>query len=342
MRPFAYSRADSVQTAIRAPTVADAQIESASVHASHQYVAGGTTLIDLMKLDVMRPRSVTDINALEHTPSGEISFGPRGLHLGALVRMSDAADHADIRENYPVIAQSLELAASAQIRNMASLGGNVLQRTRCTYFRDTSYKACNKREPGSGCAALEGINRSHAVLGTSERCVASYPGDFAQALIALDAEVELAGPGGSRRIHFEELHRPPGEMPHIETILEPGELILAFIVPSASWIKRSLYLKVRDRQSYEFALASAAVALDIDAGSVREARIALGGVAALPWRAHEAEQKLKGRRPDDEAFDEAASIAFAGAKPREHNAFKIQLGKLTLVRALRQAATMEL
>jgi xanthine dehydrogenase YagS FAD-binding subunit len=290
----------------------------------------------------MRPRTVTDINALEHTPSGEINFGPRGLHLGALVRMSAAADHSDIRENYPVIAQSLELAASAQIRNMASLSGNVLQRTRCTYFRDTSYGACNKREPGSGCAALEGINRSHAVLGTNERCIASYPGDFAQALIALDAEVELAGPRGSRRIHFAELHRPLGDTPHIETVLEPGELILAFMVPPVPWAKRSLYLKIRDRQSYEFALASAAVALDIDGGTVREARIALGGVAALPWRAREAEQKLKGRKPDDEALSEAASIAFARAKPREHNAFKIQLGKLTLVRALRQAATMEL
>jgi xanthine dehydrogenase YagS FAD-binding subunit len=342
MRPFAYSRADTAQAAIHAPTVADTQLETASVHASHQYLAGGTTLIDLMKLDVMRPRNVTDINALEHTPSGEISFGPRGLHLGALVRMSAAADHAGIRENYPMIAQSLELAASAQIRNMASLGGNVLQRTRCTYFRDTSYGACNKREPGSGCAALEGINRSHAVLGTSERCIASYPGDFAQALIALDAEVELAGPTGSRRIHFAELHRPVGETPHIETVLEPGELILAFMVPPAAWAKRSLYLKVRDRQSYEFALASAAVALDINGGTIREARIALGGVAALPWRAHEAEQKLKGRKPDDEAFNEAASTALAGAKPREHNAFKVQLGKLTLVRALRQAATMEI
>lgn len=342
MRPFAYSRADSVQAAIHAPPISDAQIESASVHASHQYLAGGTTLIDLMKLDVMRPRTVTDINALEHTPSGEINFGPRGLHLGALVRMSAAADHADIRAHYPVIAQSLELAASAQIRNMASLGGNVLQRTRCTYFRDTSYGACNKREPGSGCAAIEGINRSHAVLGTSASCIASYPGDFAQALIALDAEVELAGPRGSRRIHFAELHRPLGQTPHVETILELGELILAFMVPPAPWAKRSLYLKVRDRQSYEFALASAAVALDIDGGTVREARIALGGVSALPWRAHEAEQKLRGRKPDDDTFNEAASIAFAAAKPRQHNAFKVQLGKLTLVRALRQAATMEL
>ena|SRR5215831_8922898 len=342
MRPFTFSRADSVQTAVQAQSAPPLPPTVATVHAPHQYVAGGTTLIDLMKLDVMRPQNVTDINALERTPSGEIHFGPRGLHLGALVRMSAAADHADVRENYPAIAQSLELAASAQIRNMASLGGNVLQRTRCTYFRDTSYGACNKREPGSGCAALEGINRSHAVLGTSERCIATYPGDFAQALIALDAEVELAGPNGSRRIHFAELHRPLGNTPHVETTLEPGELILAFMLPPLPWAKRSVYLKVRDRESYEFALASAAVALDLDGGAIREARIALGGVSALPWRAHEAEQKLRGRKPDDSALTEAADTAFAGAKPREHNAFKVQLGKLTLTRALRQAATMEL
>src|SRR5215467_10500192 len=259
MRPFAYTRADDVQAAIHAPTVSDAQLETASVHASHQYLAGGTTLIDLMKLDVMRPQNVTDINALERTPSGEIHFGPRGLHLGALVRMSAAADHADVRENYPAIAQSLELAASAQIRNMASLGGNVLQRTRCTYFRDTSYSACNKRDPGSGCAAMDGINRMHAILGVSDSCIASYAGDFGQALIALDAEVELAGPNGSRRIPFAALHRPLGDAPHIESTLEPGELILAFMVPSMPWAKRSLFLKIRDRQSYEFALASAAV-----------------------------------------------------------------------------------
>lgn len=342
MRPFAYTRVETAQDAVNEHLMSQVRPNIASVHSPNQYLAGGTTLIDLMKLDVMRPRNVTDINALESTPSGEIQFGPRGLHLGALVRMSAAADHADVRQNYPVIAQSLELAASAQIRNMASLGGNVLQRTRCSYFRDTSYSACNKREPGSGCAALDGINRSHAVLGTTDNCIASYPGDFAQALIALDAEVELAGPRGSRRIHFAELHRPLGNTPHIETTLEPGELILAFMVPPNPWAKRSLFLKIRDRQSYEFALASAAVALDLDDGVIRDARIALGGVSALPWRAYEAEQKLKGRKPDDAALGEAADVAFVAAKPREHNAFKVRLGKLTLTRALRQTATMEL
>jgi|SRR5690242_6860028 len=342
MRPFAYSRVDSVQAAISAPMASAIPSNIASVHAPHQYLAGGTTLIDLMKLDVMRPQNVTDINALESTPSGQIEVGPRGLHLGALARMSAVADHPDVRTNYPVIAQALDLAASPQIRNMASLGGNVLQRTRCTYFRDTSYMACNKREPGSGCAALEGFNRAHAVLGTSDHCIASYPGDFAQALIALDAQIEVAGPDGSRRLPFAKLHRRPGDTPHLETTLLPGELILAFMVPTTPGAKRSLYLKIRDRESYEFALASAAVVLDLDGDTVRESRIALGGVSALPWRAREAEEKLKGRKLDDSALDEAAQAAFAQAKPREHNAFKIQLGKRTLIRALRQAAAMEI
>ena len=342
MRPFSYSRADTVQSAVHARMASDTPPNAATVHAPNQYLAGGTTLIDLMKLDVMRPQNVTDINALESTPAGEIEFGAHGLHLGALVRMSAAADHPDVRRNYPMIAQSLELAASPQIRNMASLGGNVLQRTRCTYFRDTSYTACNKRTPGSGCAAMDGINRMHAVLGVSDRCIATYPGDFAQALIALDARVEVAGPDGSRTMPFAELHRPPGVSPHIETTLAPGELILAFMVPPVAWAKRSLYLKIRDRQSYEFALASAAVALDLDGDRVRDSRIALGGVSALPLRAREAEQKLKDRRLDDAALNDAAETAFARAQPREHNAFKVQLGKLTLIRALRQAATMEL
>ena len=342
MRPFSYFRADSVQAALSAQASGEVPPDTATVHAPDQFLAGGTTLIDLMKLDVMRPKNITDINALERTPSGKIEFGPRGLHLGALVRMSVAAEHPDVRANYPVMAQSLELAASQQIRNMASLGGNVLQRTRCPYFRDTSYGACNKREPGSGCAALGGFNRSHAVLGTSDHCIATYAGDFAQALIALDAQVELAGPRGSRRIPFANLHRPLGDTPHIETTLERGELILAFMVPPAPWAKRSLYLKIRDRESYEFALASAAVALDLEGDVVRQARIALGGVSALPWRAREAEQRLSGQPINDATLNEAVNAAFAQAKPYEHNSFKVQLGKLTLMRALRQAASMEL
>ncbi len=299
MRAFVFARAHSAKQAIEAHHVADNGDERVpSVHARSQYVAGGTTLLDLMKLDVMRPELVTDINKLGQTPSGLIEFGSRGLWLGSLVRMSAAADHADVRKNFPVIAQALKLAASPQLRNMASLGGNVLQRTRCTYFRDTSYAACNKRAPGSGCAAREGFNRAHAVLGTSEHCIASYPGDFAQALIALDAQVDVAGFKGSRTISFAKLHRPPGSTPHIETTLAPGDLITAFVVPATPWARRSLFLKIRDRESYEFALASAAVALDLDGERARDVRIALGGVATLPWRAHEAEALLKGRRLD--------------------------------------------
>jgi xanthine dehydrogenase YagS FAD-binding subunit len=341
MRPFTYRRADSVRSAVQA-RVNEANLNAASVHAANQYLAGGTTLIDLMKLDVMQPARVTDINALEQTASGKIEFGANGLRLGALVRMSQASEHDAVKTNFPVISQALQLAASPQIRNMASLGGNVLQRTRCTYFRDTSYEACNKREPGSGCAAMDGFNRPHAVLGTSDQCIAAYPGDFAQALIALDAQVEIDGPRGVRTIPFAQLHRPPGNSPHIETTLAPGELITAFSVPSAPWVRRSLYLKIRDRQSYEFALASAAVALDIEGGTVKQARIALGGVAALPWRAKAAEAALAGKPIDDNSLKAAADAAFAQARPRAHNAFKVELGKRTLTRALRQAAALEI
>jgi xanthine dehydrogenase YagS FAD-binding subunit len=247
-----------------------------------------------------------------------------------------------IARDYPMIAQSLKLAASQQLRNMASLGGNVLQRTRCPYFRDVSYASCNKRNPGSGCTALESLHREHAVLGVSEACIASYPGDFGQALIALDAIVELAGPEGERRISFAELHRMPGDTPQLETTLMPGELITAFVVPAAPWTRRSLYLKVRQRESYEFALASAAVALDLgDDRLVRGVRVALGGVATVPWRAQDAEAALLGKTLDEQAASAAADAAFVNAKPRGDNAYKVALGKRTLVRALLQAAAME-
>lgn len=342
MRPFVLTRADNAPSAIQTQLAAAQTATTApSVNWPSQYLAGGTTLIDLMKLDVMRPAGLTNINPLENS-LGAINAGTDGLKLGALVRMSAAADHPDIKTNYPVIAQSLQLAASQQIRNMASLGGNVLQRTRCSYFRDTSYANCNKRNPGSGCAAMDGINRMHAVLGTSEQCIASYPGDFAQALMALDAQVEIAGTKGTRTIPFAQLHRAPGENPHVETSLGRGDLITAFTIPATPFAKRSLYLKVRDRASYEFALSSAAVALDLDNGTVRDVRIALGGVAALPWRAREAEEQLKSKKIDDATLEAAATAAFAKAQPREHNAFKIELGKRTLVRALRQAAAMEI
>jgi xanthine dehydrogenase YagS FAD-binding subunit len=271
-----------------------------------------------------------------------IQADANGLRLGAFASMAQVAEHPDVIANYPVVAQSLQLAASAQIRNMALLGGNVLQRTRCTYFRDASYPNCNKRNPGSGCAALDGINRSHAVLGTSQNCIATYPSDFAQALMALDAQVEIMGKSGARKIAFSKLHKQPGETPNIEHSLQPGDLITGFVIAAMPWARRSLYLKIRDRQSYEFALASAAVVLDVDSGNVRQARIALGGVATTPWRAYDAETKLNGQPINEASLKAAADSAFAGAQTRKHNAFKVELGKRTLVRALRQAAAMEI
>jgi xanthine dehydrogenase YagS FAD-binding subunit len=326
MRPFRYEVAHTRAEALRAGGASDAQ-----------YLAGGTTLVDLMKLDVMQPAAVVDINALarEH---GQIVAGPEGLRLGALVRMAEAAAHRAVRRDYPVLAQSLDLAASVQIRNMASLGGNVLQRTRCPYFRDPRWGGCNKRAPGSGCPAIGGVNRQLAVLGVSDKCIASYPGDFAIALAALDATVEVEGPAGRRVIAFEDLHRLPGETPHIETTLKPGELITGFGVPAAPWTRRSRFLKVRDRQSYEFALASAAVALDLDGPVVRQARIALGGVAAAPRRSRAAEAALLGKPLTEAAARAAADAALAGAVTHGGNAFKPELARRTLVRALLETA----
>ncbi len=336
MRPFLYERVTSLDAATR-------QSGESRGRSEVSYLAGGTTLIDLMKLDVMRPRVVVDVNPLAAASFGQITINRHGLRLGALVRMAEAADHTEIQAQFPAIAQSLQLAASVQIRNMASLGGNVLQRTRCSYFRDVSYASCNKRKPGSGCAALNGFNRAHAVLGTSHDCIATYAGDFAVALIALDASMEIVDRGGeTRTIPFARLHRQPGASPDQETNLRPGELIASFTLPAAKWTRRSLYLKVRDRESYEFALASAAVALDLEDGTVRDARIALGGVATVPWRASEAEAELRGKKPDERVFAAAAEVAFAGAKGYGHNDFKIALGKRTVIRALQQAAELEI
>ncbi|WP_118134258.1 xanthine dehydrogenase family protein subunit M [Oceanicella sp. SM1341] len=336
MRPFHYSRPSSLAEALI--DMRDAL--AAEPNSSAAFLAGGTTQLDLMKLEVSRPDRLVDLNALRGE-AGHIRWDGTSLRLGAFARMAEAADHPDVRARAPMIAQSLSLAASAQLRNMATLGGNVLQRTRCAYFRDTSWSACNKRVPGSGCAALDGVNRAHAVLGTSDHCIATYPGDFAQALLALDASVVIAGPGGGRTIPFARLHRAPGTTPHLETSLRPGEIIAEFIVPAGGWFRRSLYLKVRDRQSYEFAVASAAVALDLEGDTVREARVALGGVATVPWRAREAEALLRGRKLTEEAARAAAQAAFTEAAPHAHNAFKVELGQETLVRALLQLATME-
>ena len=272
---------------------------------------------------------------------GRIEVGRKGLRLGALVKMAEAAEHPHIRRNYPVIAQSLSLAASPQIRNMASLAGNVLQRTRCPYFRDVTYPNCNKRNPGSGCSATNGFNRMHAVLGVSKHCIAPYAGDFAQALIALDAEVDVQGPYGFRIVPIAHLHRRPGASPNRETTLRPGELIVSFFVPAGPWTRRSLYLKVRDRASFAFALVSVAIALDIRNGRVRDARIALGGVATTPWRARRAEASLKGKAIHDQTGEAAALAAFAGARRYKHNAFKVALGKRALALALRRAAALK-
>jgi xanthine dehydrogenase YagS FAD-binding subunit len=330
MRPFVYERADDWTAALR----------PAGAGAGAHYLAGGTTLLDLMKLDVLRPDRVIDINDLA-AKHGAIELRQDGLHLGALSTMADAADHPLLRRDYPLVAQSLLLAASAQLRNMATLGGNVLQRTRCAYFRDTGWKECNKRNPGSGCSALKGLNRRHAVLGTSEHCIATYPGDFAQALVALDAMVEIAGHRGTRSMRFDALHRIPDATPQVETSLAQGELITGFFVPAGAWHRRSLYLKIRDRDSYEFALASAAVALELRGDTIAEARIALGGVATKPWRARQAEAVLKGKALTEENAQAAAESAFADARANGDNAYKPELGRRTLVRALLQAATMK-
>ena len=341
MRPFAFQRSDSASAAVQAararPGASDQRADGATA-----YLAGGTSLIDLMKLDVMRPDTIVDINALQGRHGG-IEAGPLGLRIGALARMSDVADNAAVRRDYPAVAESLQLAASAQLRNMATMAGNLLQRTRCSYFRDTSYSQCNKREPGSGCAAIGGINRIHAVLGTSESCIASYPGDFAQVMIALDGQVELLGPSGARTLPFSQLHLRRADTPHIETSLQPGELITALVIPAGPHTRRSTYVKVRDRQSYAFAIASAAVALDLGAdGTVRDARIGLGGIHYAPYRAVAAEAALRGKRLDEASASVAAQAALQGAVTHGHNDYKPELARRTLVRALLQARDLPL
>lgn len=330
MRSFRYERITDAAGAI-----------GAAAGGSAAFLAGGTTLLDLMKLGVERPAAVIDINDLAGR-DGQIEVTRQGLRLGALTRMSEAAEHPALRRDYPVIAESLQLAASTQLRHMATLGGNVLQRTRCSYFRDPSWQACNKRSPGSGCAALDGVHRKHAVLGVSPHCIAAYPGDFAQALVALDASVEIAGVDGRRRLRVESLHLPPGAMPQVETVLAPNDLIVAFHVPARGWTRRSTFRKVRDRESYDFALASAAVALDMAGDTVRDSRIALGGVATRPWRAREAEAVLAGGRYSPDKAEAAAAAAFAQAQTRPGNAFKVALGRRCLVDALSAAAAMEI
>jgi xanthine dehydrogenase YagS FAD-binding subunit len=298
---------------------------------SVRFLAGGTTLVDLMKLNVETPARVLDVNRLgldtiERTPDG-------GLKIGATVRNSDLANDATVREDYPVLSQALLAGASAQLRNMATTAGNFLQRTRCAYFRDIAMP-CNKREPGTGCPALEGSNRTMAILGTSEHCIATHASDMCVALAALEATIHVQGRGGARTIAMEDFHLVPGETPDRENSLEPGELITHVTLPPPGAGSKQHYLKLRDRASYEFALAAAAVVITIDGGTVTRARIALGGVGTKPWRSPEAEAALVGQAAGLAAFRKAAEAALRDAKPRSQNGFKVELARRCLVRAL--------
>jgi xanthine dehydrogenase YagS FAD-binding subunit len=326
MNPFSYSHASRPEEAIAA----------VSKNRQAKFVAGGTTLVDLLRLDVETPDHLVDINAL---PLARIETLPGGgVRVGSMVRNSDLANDSTIRQRYPVLSEALLSGASPQLRNMATVGGNLMQRTRCFYFRDTVYP-CNKRTPGSGCAALEGYNRIHAVLGTSDKCIAAFPGDMPVAMAALDAVVHTRRPNGSERaIPLTDFHVSYGDDPARESVLEHGELITAVELPAIPWFARSHYLKVRDRASYEFALASAAVALDLDGGRIRAARVALGGVGTKPWRSREAEQALAGQTASEATYRAAAEAALRDAKPRKDNGFKIELAKRTLARALAVAA----
>jgi xanthine dehydrogenase YagS FAD-binding subunit len=324
MHPFSYLRADDETTAV-----------TACSHPDAAFLAGGTTLVDLLRLEIMRPAAIVDITGLPLDTITEDKTGG-GLTIGAMVRNSDLAEHPLVQKRYPVLSEALLSGASPQLRNMATVGGNLLQRTRCPYFRDAGIAACNKRTPGAGCAAIDGFTRSHAILGTSDACIATNPSDMNVALAALDAKIHVRGSSGERTIAFGDLHVQPGGHPEVEHSLAPGELITSVTLPALPAAARSTYIKVRDRASFAFALASAAVALDIAGKTIREARVALGGVATVPWRAREAESLLAGRTLTVDNFQRAATAALAGAKPRGENAFKIELAKRTLVRALQK------
>jgi xanthine dehydrogenase YagS FAD-binding subunit len=298
------------------------------------FLAGGTTLVDLMKIDVLTPDTVVDVR---HLGLSSINVSDHAIAVGAAVTNSQLAWHPVVRDRYPVLAEAILSGATTQIRNMATVAGNILQRTRCPYFRDV-HASCNRRQPGSGCDALDGFNRGHAVLGVSEHCIATHPSDMCVAMVVLDAEIHTVGAdGATRSIPFRDFHRAPGDTPHIEVTLEHGELITHIVIPHLRAARRSHYLKVRDRASYEFSLASAAVVLDLDGDTIRAARLGLGGVATRPWRAIEAEHFLAGRKASDATFRDAAEIALDGAVAREHNHFKIELATRTIVRAFATA-----
>jgi xanthine dehydrogenase YagS FAD-binding subunit len=322
---FQYARANDVADAVR-QIVADP---------SGKFIAGGTNLLDLMKEDVERPSRLIDISRLPLTRVEETADG--GLQIGALMPNSDLAYHPLIAQRYPILASAILAGASAQLRNMASTGGNLLQRTRCCYFYDIA-TPCNKRSPGSGCSAIAGLNRMHAILGTSEACIATHPSDMCVALAALDATVHVAGPAGARAIAFADFHRLPGNTPQHDTNLRPDEMVTAIELPARGFAANYTYLKIRDRLSYAFALVSVAAALKFDGDTIKEARLALGGVAHKPWRDPSAEAVLLGQNANEATFTGAADLLLRDAKGFEHNAFKIDLARRAIVRALTQAA----
>ncbi len=332
MQAFEFSRPPDSATAIATA----ARAKTAQQGADIRFVAGGTTLVDLMKLNVETPQRLLDINRLpldkiEATPDG-------GLKIGATVRNSDLANHATVKRDYSVLSQALLAGASVQLRNMATTAGNLLQRTRCVYFRDPAMP-CNKREPGSGCPAITGSNRTLAVLGTSEHCIATHPSDMCVALAALEATIHIQGAKARRAVPFGEFHLLPGDSPQRETVLEPGDLITHVTLPAPKAGSKQVYLKLRDRASYEFALASAAVVLTIADGKIGAARIALGGVGTKPWRSPEAESALISQMPDEATFRKAAEAALRQAKPQSQNRYKIELARRCLAHALKLAAT---
>jgi len=299
-----------------------------------RFIAGGTTLVDLMKLGVETPPALVDVTAL---PLAEVEVLPNGgLRIGAMVRNSDLAHHPEVLKSYPVLSQALLSGASPQLRNMATTGGNLLQRTRCPYFRDPSSGGCNKREPGSGCSAIEGHHRMMAILGTSEHCIATHPSDMCVAMTALEATIHIEGTKGKRAVAIGEFYKVPGTTPNIENVLEPGDLITHVELPPAIGTKQ-VYLKLRDRASYEFALASAAVVAKVEGGHIRSVRVVMGGVGTKPWRSHEAEVALTGKAASPALFKTAAEVALKGAKPHPENAFKVELARRCVARALKMA-----
>lgn len=329
MRPFKYSTLSDINTA--------ALRLKANPHA--RLLAGGTNLLDLMKEDVERPDELIDINGFKDIQAVSSPGGKGGISIGAAAKNTDTANNPDVRQNYPLLTQAILAGASGQIRNMASNGGNLNQRTRCTYFYDTAMP-CNKREPGSGCGALKGENRMHAIFGWTESCVAVHPSDMCVALAALDSTVNVQNSEGKQRsILFKDYHRLPGTTPQIDNTLKPDEVITAIEIPANNFAEHSYYLKVRDRSSYAFALVSVAAALEISSGTIKAVRVAMGGVSHKPWRASAAEKYLTGKAPTEANFKAAADKEMSAAKPLEHNKFKVELGKKAIVRALMQATS---